>query len=368
MHNGKLLTVAYGLGRDSTAVLVGLWQRGIRPDLIIFADVGAERGPTYAYLPVINAWLRSVGFPEITVVRYEPTNFKHWPHYHSIEENILTNVSLPSIAYGGHSCSSKWKITPQLKYVEKWQPAIDAWARGEKILKAVGFEDSPHEHKRAERGCSTFAVSDIETTKYELWFPLQEWGWNLARCIEEIAKVGLPVPPKSSCYFCTAMKPWEVDELAQIDPEKLRRIVIIEARTRDRHINYVIEKRAELLRLLADPNLPDRTATEAALKRLPPDGQPATEGIWRKAVKGMRGATKRPGSMTQYIREKGLLPSAEIDALILATPTTYATAESFEAQGIVSWQDWLDRVIAAAVATPGTDEQTPVEKAIAAAA
>src|SRR5580658_8213180 len=64
------LVVCYGAGRDSTALLVGLWQRGIRPDLILFADVGAERQATYDFIPVMNRWLKSVGFPEITVVRY----------------------------------------------------------------------------------------------------------------------------------------------------------------------------------------------------------------------------------------------------------------------------------------------------------
>jgi hypothetical protein len=38
-----LLVVAYGLGVDSTAMLIGLQHRGIRPDLIFFADVGAEK-------------------------------------------------------------------------------------------------------------------------------------------------------------------------------------------------------------------------------------------------------------------------------------------------------------------------------------
>lgn len=33
------VTVAYGIGVDSTAMLVGLHQRGIRPDLILFADM-----------------------------------------------------------------------------------------------------------------------------------------------------------------------------------------------------------------------------------------------------------------------------------------------------------------------------------------
>jgi len=37
------LAVAYGLGVDSTAMLVEFAHRGIRPDLILFADTGNRR-------------------------------------------------------------------------------------------------------------------------------------------------------------------------------------------------------------------------------------------------------------------------------------------------------------------------------------
>lgn len=312
------LIVCYGMGRDSTAMLVGMWQRGIRPDYIVFADVGAERSATYAYLFIINAWLESVGFPRVTVVKYQAKNFKHFPPYFSLEENILTNVSLPSIAYGGHTCSAKWKITPVNEWVEQQPGAQECWISGGKVLKAIGFEDSPHEHRRACKGSATFALQADEREKYELWFPLQQWGWNLARCIQEIEDVGLPIPPKSSCYFCTAMKPWEVDEL---EPEKLRRIVVIEARTAKRHLDYAEAKAAE--------------------KGVDWDGKPLTDGLWRKAVKGMRGATPRPGSMTQYIREQGLLPGAEIDRIIAATPTEIFSQADFIRLGFTGWQDWL---------------------------
>ena len=57
------LVVAYGLGVDSTAMLIGLAQRGIRPDLILFADVGGEKPDTYLYAPIIRQWLRDVDFP-----------------------------------------------------------------------------------------------------------------------------------------------------------------------------------------------------------------------------------------------------------------------------------------------------------------
>jgi hypothetical protein len=30
------------------------------------------------------------------------------------------------------------------------------------VLKAIGFDDSPHEHRRAERGCQTFAIQNDE--------------------------------------------------------------------------------------------------------------------------------------------------------------------------------------------------------------
>lgn len=321
------LVVCYGMGRDSTAVLVGLWQRGIRPDVILFADVGAERSKTYAYLFIINAWLASVGFPQVTVVKYRAKNYKHFPPYASIEENILTNVSLPAIAYGGHTCSAKWKISPQNEYLDAWQSAQECWTSGGKVRKAIGFEDSPHELKRSAKGCATFAIQADERDKYDLWFPLQEWHWNLARCIQEIESVGLPVPPKSSCYFCTAMKPWEVDEL---EPAKLCRIIVIEARTAKRHLDYAENRAAE--------------------KGIVWDGKPLTEGLWRKAVKGKfangkpNGSTPKPGSMTQYIREKGLLPSAEIDRIIAATPTNIFSQADFTRMGFTGWQDWLTSI------------------------
>ena len=43
------LIVSYGMGVDSTALLVGFAERGIRPDMVLFADVGAEKPETYDY-------------------------------------------------------------------------------------------------------------------------------------------------------------------------------------------------------------------------------------------------------------------------------------------------------------------------------
>ena len=112
-HPDWPLVVAYGLGVNSTALLVEFARRGIRPDLILFADTGGEKPETYAYLPTIQDYLAGVGFPPVVTVRYEPRTAP----YRTLEDQCLATGTLPSLAYGGKSCSIKYKKTPQDRYV-----------------------------------------------------------------------------------------------------------------------------------------------------------------------------------------------------------------------------------------------------------
>ena len=50
--------VSYGGGANSTALLIGLHQHRIPVDLILFADTGAEHPHTYAYLNIMDRWLK----------------------------------------------------------------------------------------------------------------------------------------------------------------------------------------------------------------------------------------------------------------------------------------------------------------------
>lgn len=287
------LVVAYGMGVDSTAMLVGLASRGIRPDAILFADTGGEKDETYAYLDVINPWLEKQGFPQVVVVKNVVGNFKHYPPYHSLEENCLTNGTLPSEAFGFGSCSLKWKATPQKKWLKAWQPAIDCWAAGGKVLRAVGFDASGADKKRR---C---AAESIDDPAFEYWYPLQDWGWDRARCAAEIAAAGLPVPPKSSCFFCPNMNPAEV---AALPADKLRRIVFMESRAKPR------------------------------LQKI--------QGLWRNGIKGKKDPSKkRPGRMTDFIREQGLLPGAEIDRIETDSPKELLDRAERFANGL-EVQDW----------------------------
>lgn len=240
IKQGCPFTVAYGVGVDSTAMLVGFWKRGMRPDLILFADVGSEKPETYRYLTeVMDPWLRKVGFPPVTVVRYEMTEAGlsrrgsrglESEGYSSLEMNCINNHTLPSLAFGfrSHSCSTKWKVRPQLDFVEQQVfPSIlrhNLDNRGNEIpiVRAIGFDAS-----LGDRGRRNRVRDDI---LYQHWYPLQEWdgGWNRIRCIEEIEKAGLEAPVKSACYFCPASQPQEMEWMARVHPDLVERIQAIE--------------------------------------------------------------------------------------------------------------------------------------------
>ena len=51
------LVVCWGLGQDSTGMLISLYERGIKPDLIAFAGVGSERKGSYEFRPTFDNWL-----------------------------------------------------------------------------------------------------------------------------------------------------------------------------------------------------------------------------------------------------------------------------------------------------------------------
>ncbi|PNB46055.1 hypothetical protein C1X29_28685, partial [Pseudomonas sp. GW456-12-10-14-LB2] len=86
---------------------------------VLFADVGTEKAETLAFVPLFRAWLADHGVPS-EVVRYQPKNFKNWPPYRTLTENLLTNGALPGIAFGRGTCSQKWKAAPQHAWAQAW--------------------------------------------------------------------------------------------------------------------------------------------------------------------------------------------------------------------------------------------------------
>lgn len=246
MSGSSPLVVSYGVGLDSTAMLVEMHNRGMRPDLILFADTGAEKPETYAYLDVINPWLTSVGFPEVTVVRYAPARAP----YTTLEGKCLANETLPSLAFGGHSCALVFKRDVMVRFLKAWEPGRAAIERGDKIVKAIGYDASKADRRRrtkadksterirlkvvARAACGKAPQAEQwETAHCTFAYLLQDWELERADLAAIIEAAGLPLPCKSACFFCPASKPAEVVQLRLDHPELFWRAVAIERGARE---------------------------------------------------------------------------------------------------------------------------------------
>lgn len=205
-----MITIAsFGGGTDSTAMLIGLKQRGETIDKILFADTGGEKPETYSFKAKFDKWLW-YNYDGLTIEVVKAPN-------ETLEEACLKHNALPSIAYGFKTCSQRFKMQPIEKFLNNWQPAKDAWGRGEKVIRCIGYEAG--EERRAK---------EYESEKYQNRYPLIEWGWDRAKCIEVIKSEGLPLPGKSACFFCPSSKAGEVRWLARTHPDLFARAVAME--------------------------------------------------------------------------------------------------------------------------------------------
>ena len=209
-----MMIVSCGAGTNSTAVLVGLHERGIIPDAILFADTGGEKPHTYAHIKDLQVWLKRISFPEVTIVKKVDLN----GDVLTLEQDCINKKNLPSVAYGGFkSCSQKYKMQPQEKWVNNWEPAKAIWKQGKKITKVIGF-DAGEPHRAKDYSCK----------KYENWYPLLDWDWGRDECVEAIARAGLSQPNKSSCFFCPNNRPSEIREMNAVYPDLVQRAIAME--------------------------------------------------------------------------------------------------------------------------------------------
>jgi len=195
------LMISCGVGVDSVAMLVGLAARGIRPDLIQFADTGSEKAQTYLYVPLLRQWLRDQGFPDLVTVWYRGPIAQD----ESLHAACQRKQMLPDIAYAfqRRGCSVKWKHDPLESWRKRWLPAD----RAGRLM--IGFD--------ATETARTFRA-ESHGQRWQTSYPLQEWGWDRAECERQIAAAGLPVPVKSACFMCPASKAGEIRDLARDDP------------------------------------------------------------------------------------------------------------------------------------------------------
>jgi hypothetical protein len=198
------VVASYGGGTNSTAMIIEWVARGLRLDAVVFADTGAEKPETYAFVDLFSGWLVQHGYPAVVVVRNDGM-------HGSLERECLTNGRLPSATFGFSSCSDKYKLRP----FRKWLKTSGL----ENVTVLLGFDaGEPGRKSRALKYASG----------YDKVFPLIEWEWSRERCIEAIDNAGLPRPGKSACFFCPNTKPHEILKLQAYHPDLVERAIAIE--------------------------------------------------------------------------------------------------------------------------------------------
>lgn len=192
-----MIVASYGGGTNSTAMLIGMVERGEKVDLVIFADTGGEQPHTYRHIREFSDWLVGHGMPAITVVREHVT----------LEDDVLRRHGLPSIAFGFKTCSQRFKLRPFERHLKAMGVDLST------VTKLIGFDaDEPHRAK------------EIPGNRY----PLIEWGWGRDECVETIRRAGVSQPGKSSCFFCPSMKKHEILQMARMYPGLAARAVAME--------------------------------------------------------------------------------------------------------------------------------------------
>ena len=128
--------------------------------------------------------------------------------YDSLYGNCHQNHTLPSLAFGRRSCSIRWKYEPQEAFRRRWHGNLQCWDRGSRSQKLIGF-DATEIHRSAPRR-TTYSESTGDVKRYDICYPLQQWGWDRRTCERVILDAGLPVPAKSACFMCPASRREEV--------------------------------------------------------------------------------------------------------------------------------------------------------------
>lgn len=211
-------------------MLIALHLAGIVPQVVTFADVGAEKPETIAHVARMDAVLSSWGWPPISVCRKIPLASTG---YADLYGNCIANETLPSLAFGMKSCSAKWKQNPQDQFIKGARAGpnaraphpvwIEAQRTGQRIIKLIGYDCGRADMRRSRK----LAQADAD---FDYAYPLQRLGWTRKDCIALITAVlGADyVPIKSACFMCPASKIWELFWLAAHHPDLLDRALLLE--------------------------------------------------------------------------------------------------------------------------------------------
>ncbi len=215
-----LKVISYGGGVQSTALLVLAAQAKIDFRTFLFCNVGddSENPETLEYVRTVAmpyAQASGLDLIELQRTRFgEPETL-----YQRLTRPGSRSIGIPvrmagSGAPGNRACTDDFKIKVVAKWIREHGATIEQPA-----LVGLGISLDEFQRMRTDSGIA-----------YEkLAYPLIDLRMDRQQCINIIRNAGLPVPPKSSCWFCPfhSLRMWQ--EMRDRQPELFQKACELEA-------------------------------------------------------------------------------------------------------------------------------------------
>ncbi len=223
-----LRAFSFGCGIQSMAALVLAATGRIDFPLFLFANVGAdsENPGTLEYLAAVAtpyAAASGIELVELHKVRRNGERLTLMDRIRESEASVPIPMRMSNGAPGNRQCTGDFKIAVVAKELRRrgatrTYPAV------------VGLGISLDEYQRAR--------ADSRVPHETLEYPLLQRRMTRPDCVRLIEDAGLPVPPKSACWFCPFQSPASFQRMRHDDPARFVHVVTLE--------RMMIERRARL--------------------------------------------------------------------------------------------------------------------------
>lgn len=205
-----LRSVPYGGGVQSTALLVLAARRTIDFPLFLFANVGddSENPATTAYVHEIAVPYAELHGIELAILdRHRRTGEIETLMDRLTKEgsrSVPIPVRMSNGAPGTRSCTVDFKIKVVGKELKRRGATPD---RPATLAVGISLDEMHRAHNRKEVVCE------------QVTYPLLDLRLSRQDCRNIIEREGLPIPPKSSCFFCPFHRPATWGDMARDEPE-----------------------------------------------------------------------------------------------------------------------------------------------------
>lgn len=214
-----LRSISYGGGVQSTALLVLAAQRRIDFPLFLMANVGddSENPRTLEYVEQYAKPYAAAHGIELVEVQRRRRDGTTETLLQRLERAGSRSISIPvrmaNGAPGNRQCTADFKI----KVIGKW-------------LKEHGA--TPDNPATVGVGISVDEIHRANNRRVEahevITYPLLDLGLRRTDCARIIREAGLPVPPKSSCYFCPFHRPETWQDMRREQPAEFEKACQLE--------------------------------------------------------------------------------------------------------------------------------------------